>query len=191
MQRLDEKKRRQITRAALRLFAHRPFHEVRLDDVAAAAKVGKGTVYLYCKSKEDMYRSLIQDGFRQLVQGLTERLADERHEPWKALELLVGDMSSFAVSHPDLYQMMRSVPLATLRTNNRGQLTTLIERIIRRGMRAGVMCDRHPELTATFIPSMVRAAMLFGPKDLTADMLAGQILHLLRRALTKGIARCR
>ena len=66
MQRPNDKKRRKITDTAARLFATRPFHKVRLDDVAAAAHVGKGTLYVYFKSKDDLYRSLVFDGLIML-----------------------------------------------------------------------------------------------------------------------------
>jgi AcrR family transcriptional regulator len=46
MQVPNEQKRRHITSAAARMFAARPFHKVRLDDIAAAAGVGKGTLYV-------------------------------------------------------------------------------------------------------------------------------------------------
>ena len=57
MQRPDEQKRQLIIDTAARFFATQPFHKVRLDDVAAAAQVGKGTLYIYFKSKEDLYVS--------------------------------------------------------------------------------------------------------------------------------------
>lgn len=191
MQRLDERKRQFITDAAVRLFAQKPFHEVKLDDVAAAAGVGKGTVYLYFKSKEDLYISLIHDGFAQLVDGLKDQVGGEDPPPWEALERVVGELSRFAARHPDLYELMRSVPLNKIRTNKRKELTDLIEAIIRRGIRAGVMADPHPALTATFMPAMVRAAMLFGPKGISAESLAGQIITLLSRGLCRKEARCR
>ncbi len=191
MQRLDENKRRTIKDAAVRLFAQRPFHEVKLDEVAAAARVGKGTLYLYFKNKHDLYVSLIQDGFASLVDRLNEQLGAETLPPWEALERVIGELSRFAVSHPDLYELMRSVPLHKLRVDKRRQLTALIETTIRRGAKAGVMCDPRPELTATFIPAMVRAAMLFGPKNISADALADQILRLLRHGLGGKEARCR
>ena len=196
MQRLDENKRRDITDAAVRLFAQRPFHEVKLDDVAAAARVGKGTLYLYFKNKHDLYVSLIQDGFVRLVDGLREQLAGDnghakRVEPWQALERVVGELARFATSHPDLYELMRSVPLSKLRVDKRRQLADLIEQTIRRGTRAGVMCDANPALTATFIPAMVRAAMLFGPKNVGAEELAAHILRLLGKGLCRKEARCK
>ena len=195
MQRLDENKRRHITKAAVRLFAQRPFHEVKLDDVAAAARVGKGTLYLYFKNKHDLYVSLIQDGFARLVDGLREQLDDahngRRVDPWRALARVVGELARFATSHPDLYELMRSVPLNKLRVDKRRQLTDLIEQTIRRGTRAGLMSDPHPALTATFIPAMVRAAMLFGPKNVSADELSGHIMRLLEKGLNRKEAKCK
>ena len=194
MQRLDENKRRQITEAAVRLFAQRPFHEVKLDDVAAAARVGKGTLYLYFKNKHDLYVTLIQDGFDRLVDGLREQLNgsdDRRIDPWEALGRIVGELARFATSQPDLYELMRSVPLTRPRMEKRRQLTELIEQTIRRGTRAGVMCDPHPALTATFIPAMVRAAMLFGPRNVSAEELSGHILRLLANGLARKEGRCR
>lgn len=191
MQRLDEKKRRLITEAAVRLFASRPFHQVKLDDVAAAAKVGKGTVYLYFKSKEDMYLSLVLGPFSELVDGLTRRLDDSGIDPWRALQEIVAALSEFAVANPKVYEITRAVPLSRMPFGKRRELTALVERAIRRGVRAGVMCDANPELTATFVPAMVRSAILFGPKDLSSKRLGEQIIRLLRSGIGKGGKRCR
>ena len=70
MQVLDQQKREKILRAAGSLFAARPFHKVRLSDVAAEAAVGKGTVYTYFDSKEELYVAVVYLGFEQLVDRL-------------------------------------------------------------------------------------------------------------------------
>src|SRR4051812_13319197 len=57
MQRPDEKKRAQIVATAARLFATRPYHKVRLEDIATDARIGKGTLYIYFDNKEDLYFS--------------------------------------------------------------------------------------------------------------------------------------
>ena len=77
MQVPNEQKRRHITSAAARMFAARPFHKVRLDDIAAAAGVGKGTLYVYFDSKEDLYFTLTYEGFAQLVDRLNAQLEGE------------------------------------------------------------------------------------------------------------------
>ena len=50
----DPEKRRRILEAAIRTFGQRGFHEARVAEIAAAAKVAEGTVYLYFRNKEDL-----------------------------------------------------------------------------------------------------------------------------------------
>ena len=49
-----------ILSAAHRVFAEKGFHEATIDEVAKAAKVAKGTVYLYYRSKHDLYWAALQ-----------------------------------------------------------------------------------------------------------------------------------
>lgn len=182
MQRPNDKKRRKITDTAARLFASRPFHKVRLDDVAAAAQVGKGTLYVYFRSKEDLYASLLYDGFADLVQRVQER-ATECPDPDDALEQIVRELVGYAFDRPFIFELMRFVdPTRTERrlSRKRKELAALVEEVLRRGNRADCWSDPHPELTAVFLPGLVRSAMLYGPKDLEEQMLVKHILKLMR-----------
>src|SRR5580658_9843378 len=71
----DENKRKIIIETAVRLFSEQPFNKVRLDDVAEAAGVGKGTVYIYFKNKEELYYSLIYEGLAETVERIREYVA--------------------------------------------------------------------------------------------------------------------
>jgi AcrR family transcriptional regulator len=50
----------EIIEAALRLFADRGYAATKLEDVAAAAGIGKGTIYLYFPTKEDLFRAVVR-----------------------------------------------------------------------------------------------------------------------------------
>src|ERR1700744_4958639 len=50
----------EIVEAALRLFADRGFAATKLEDVAAAAGISKGTIYLYFPTKEDLFRAVVR-----------------------------------------------------------------------------------------------------------------------------------
>jgi AcrR family transcriptional regulator len=191
MQRPNDKKRRKITDTAARLFATRPFHKVRLDDVAAAAHVGKGTLYVYFKSKDDLYRSLVFDGLSRLVDQLNDETGGEV-PPGTALEAIVRGLVRFAFDHPYLFELGRVVgPLrgANRLGGKRRQLVALIERTLRRGVEQRIWDDPRAELTAVFIPGFVRSAMLYGPAGLDEASLTRQILRLLREGLGCGGAR--
>lgn len=188
MQRPDEAKRRAIVDAAAELFAARPYHEVRLDDVAEAARVGKGTLYVYFKSKEDLYESLILEGFDQLMQRISARVSQEHEGAWETLSLVVRELVAWGKRFPHFFQLMRpgqqGANAPALR-QKRQELAKLIEQIIRRGVRRGELDDPRPDLTAQFIPSCVRGAMRFGPADVGQEALVNHVLRVLGRGIQR------
>lgn len=92
MRTADPAKVRRIIDAAIQLFAERPFHEVRMEDIAARAKVAKGTLYLHYKDKEDLFLGIMNDGLQSLVERLEESLSEEMPPEEK---LLVMNRESF------------------------------------------------------------------------------------------------
>src|SRR5947207_3201710 len=113
MQKPDEKKRQLIAATAARLFATRPFHKVKLDDVAAEAGVGKGTLYIYFKSKDELYLWLIYDAFARLVEQLETQLGHGELSAGQTLRRIIAALVSFGFDNPQLFEM----------TRNAGQIT--------------------------------------------------------------------
>jgi len=50
----------EIVAAALDVFAEKGFAAARLDDIAAAAGVSKGALYLYFETKQDLFRAVVR-----------------------------------------------------------------------------------------------------------------------------------
>src|SRR5881394_1582524 len=63
-----------ILEAARKVFAKRGFSDATVDDIAAAAGVAKGTVYLYYNSKRDLYFAALKFGIEQMYSALAEEL---------------------------------------------------------------------------------------------------------------------
>lgn len=62
MQRKKTDRRLAVLEAATVLFSEKSFHDVKLDEVAVAADVGKGTIYTYFRSKEELFvQCLVHD----------------------------------------------------------------------------------------------------------------------------------
>jgi AcrR family transcriptional regulator len=57
----------EILAAAHLVFAKKGFHEATIDEVAKAANVAKGTVYLYYRSKHDLYWAALEVGIRDML----------------------------------------------------------------------------------------------------------------------------
>ncbi len=67
-------KRDLILAAAQHIFSKKGFHQATVEEVAEAAGVGKGTVYLYFPSKKEILVALIEERLRDLAQALDARV---------------------------------------------------------------------------------------------------------------------
>ncbi len=64
-------RRKAILDAALEVFAEQGFAAARLDDVAARAGVAKGTIYLVCKDKQDLFEQVVLGAVRPVFELFT------------------------------------------------------------------------------------------------------------------------
>ena len=74
-QRRSEDRPREICNAALEVFAEKGFAAAKLDEIARLAGVSKGTLYLYFKDKEDLFRAVVRDAIAPNLDALTATIA--------------------------------------------------------------------------------------------------------------------
>jgi TetR/AcrR family transcriptional regulator, fatty acid metabolism regulator protein len=61
----------EILDAARKIFAKKGFADATMDEIAAACGLAKGTLYLYFKSKRDVYLRTLQHGSTELLKRVT------------------------------------------------------------------------------------------------------------------------
>ena len=74
-QRRAEDRPKEICAAALEVFAEKGFAAARLDEIARRAGVSKGTLYLYFKDKEDLFRAVVRETVAPNIEAVREGLA--------------------------------------------------------------------------------------------------------------------
>lgn len=84
-----ERNRRRIVDAARELFASRGI-DITLDDVAAHAKVGVGTVYRRFSCKEELIDGVFEQRLEDMLENAERAL--EAEDPWDGLVQFLGDM---------------------------------------------------------------------------------------------------
>jgi AcrR family transcriptional regulator len=84
---LTEFRTTEILEAARRIFAKRVFHDATVDDIAAAAGLAKGTVYLYYRSKQEIYLAALKLGVARMSALMLEQVntASTTQEKLRAL----------------------------------------------------------------------------------------------------------
>lgn len=71
-----QEKRERIIEAAVRVFAQKGFYTANVKDVARAAGVADGTIYLYFKNKDDLLISLFEHKMKNILLRFEEELKD-------------------------------------------------------------------------------------------------------------------
>lgn len=118
--RRKEDRPQEITEAALAAFAEKGYAATRVDEVAKRAGVSKGLLYLYFKTKEDLFKAVIRSFVVPRIDELTAIIdsSDLTSEeflrgpflefvktlPGSPISILVRLMISEGPKHPDLLQ---------------------------------------------------------------------------------------
>jgi AcrR family transcriptional regulator len=106
-----ENRRSAILKAARKLFFDRGFKAVTVDNIAAKAEVSKGSVYLYFKSKEEIYTQiLINDNIAAFEDSKNKFSAKEA----PAAELLLGfadNYINYFLNETELFRILMAFML--------------------------------------------------------------------------------
>src|SRR5512137_3060066 len=98
-----QERRRAILDAALQLFQEMSFEAIGINEVAKRAGVAKGTVYLYFKTKEELFLALQSEAFESWFDEMDARLTEMQaaHEAC-AVDRFVGLVGRSTQDRPAL-----------------------------------------------------------------------------------------
>ena len=170
-------KRDLILRAAIDVFAERGFFTAQVADVARAAGVAAGTVYLYFKSKDDLLVSIFERSMREGL-ALSRAAVADLDDPRERLRRL---------AHGHLARLGRDRNLAIVFQVELRQSTKFMERfsatLLRDYLgliRAAIADGQREGIFRADIKATVAAKMLFGALD---EMATNWILSSRRYSL--------
>jgi TetR/AcrR family transcriptional regulator, fatty acid metabolism regulator protein len=139
---LSSDKRTRILNAAVSVFADRGFFQSRVSDVADAAGVAGGTIYLYFKSKDDLLISLFEDRMDSIISHVNDALSSVDTASAR-LKIFVQKHLMMVEQHPELAEVL----IVELRQSAKfmreytpikfAEYLDIIEQIVRDGVSAG------------------------------------------------------
>jgi AcrR family transcriptional regulator len=166
-------KRNEIMEAAEKLFSNRRFHEVTLDEIAQEAKVGKGTIYRFFSSKDDLFFQTATSGFDDLCEVVEKSVCREKDFAGQLLAAC-EEITSFFYRRRQLFRLMQMEEgrviwsqgsLWDLWMSHREKLVKSLAGILDRGK--GENRVRHD------VPTIVLADFLLGMLRTRTRYLAG------------------
>lgn len=195
--RRKEERPQQIIRAALAAFAEKGFDATRVTDVARRAGVSKGLLYLYFRTKEELFKAVIKSVVLPRLEALSANVARTdltateflrgpylefaREVPRSPARVLVRLMIAEGPKHPDL--------TAWYWENVVAKGLAILRRIVRRGVEAGEFrrstIEDYPQmLVAPVVFSVVWTSVFSPHHTLDTDHYIESHLELLLDAIS-------
>jgi AcrR family transcriptional regulator len=182
-QRRKEDRPQEITEAAFRVFAEKGYASARVDDVATRAGISKGLLYLYFKTKEELFKAVIKSVVIRRVDALllavdeTELSSAEfirgpllefmKRVPGSPIAIVIRLLISEGQRHPDLVDYYWD----NVVSKGLAAISGFVERGVQRG--------EFRETAVTNLPQLILAPMmlstiwriLFAKRTLDTDKL--------------------
>ena len=157
-----EKKRSEIAQKAIEILAKRGFRSTTIQDIADAAGLGKGTIYHYFKTKEEILWAVSEQMFRETERSLGAALF-RINEPMDKLVALIEEALHITEDLEHLFIIYSELWLMTVRGEPTGDFVTVLRRL-QNGMK-------------NLVAAMIREGKKqgFWPGDIDADALAGYL----------------
>jgi AcrR family transcriptional regulator len=166
-----------IISCAAEIFSEREFHEVLTDDIAQRLGIGKGTIYRYFGSKEELYLAAIGEDLNGLHAAVTTVLQQDAPLA-TTIEAVVRTMVTYFWRRRDFFVLMhRLEPKLKAREradwrHRRDDVVGMIRRVIERAAARGEIGRVNARLAVEVLFGMIRSVCVYRadsdrPEDLT------------------------
>ncbi len=158
-----EAKKQEILKAAMRVFAQNGVVKTKMADIADAAGIGKGTIYEYFRSKEDIFA----EAYTHIFQGTEEKIGavlQSNQAPEEKLKaLMTVTVESFFSDGGEFAGIMMSFWSEGIRNKNEriieiinleeiySEYRGMISEILQEGMEKGIFRKMDTFMTASVL----------------------------------------
>ena len=185
-------KRERILRAAVDVFAQSGYFNAKVSEIAKAAGVADGTIYLYFDGKEDLLITIFREHTRSYLQSLETQLATVsrpedrirtaiRHH----LETLGRDRALAVVSQVELRHSLKFMSLFS--QQEVADYLNMLRKIVEHGQAEGVFRRTlHPQLVAKAVFGVLDemvTSWILSEKDYALSDQAEQVSDLILTGL--------
>jgi AcrR family transcriptional regulator len=142
-----------ILDCASAVFHQKGFADATIEDIAARAEISKGTIYLYFKSKADLYFSITRPALENLSKRLKRITKKESDAPEVRIRKLMHAVYAFYTDDGDAYHLItrykadeyqhlfpkeRFEIFGRMMRSNLAQMEIVIDEGIRKGLLKGI-----------------------------------------------------
>ena len=98
-------KKNEILDAAIEIIANKGYQNTTLDEIAEKSEFGKGTLYNYFNSKEDIYKEIIERITKDYINNL-KQIEQKAHSFKEFIFLLIQSLFDFAINNRSMFLIL-------------------------------------------------------------------------------------
>lgn len=176
-------------KAAHLAFAQHGYHEASIADITELADVGVGTFYLHFRDKDEIFTTLIDEGFREMREQIAATVAE--NPQGRTLEAVIRAIFRHAYTRRDLFQIAwtarHSGPVRSYRPQE--ELLTCLTQILETFEDEDILSAYHMPLLARFMTGIITQGIYwwFETDEPDPDEMTEQALSVLRHGLPEQI----
>jgi len=189
--RRKEERPQEITEAAFAAFAEKGYAATRVEEVAKRAGVSKGLLYLYFKTKEELFKAVVRSIVMPRIDALEVELDRSqltaeafirgpvldfmKRVPGSPVSVVIRLMISEAPKHPDLVEFYWD----NVASRGLGALQRLIEHGVENGEFRRSAVNDLPQLLLAPVMMSVVWGLVFANRSLDTDKLIETNLDMI------------
>ncbi len=180
-----------ILGAATRLFGAHRFHEVRMEDIAAEAEVGKGTLYRYFADKEELYRAMLGRSSDRFVRRMEDIAAGDGAARERLVALVAAVLEEFD-AEPHLLDLIQRAEVMAASgeafpwQEPRERMPQMVRDLFAEAAAEGAFRVRDQETTLWILLGGIRAIIRFGQLPRPDDLARRIVDNFLEGAACRG-----
>jgi len=184
-------KRTRILMAALKVFSRKGFHQVKVEEIAQEAEIGKGTIYDYFESKEDIYHQIFRLSSERYT-SIFQEMQAQGTDLWDKIRLLSLKHIEFFQTHKDMATFVfdgQGRPLESLNEwlmEQKGQRQELVREILVRAMEDGEIRSVDPDMASRMVMGLIFSVfggMIFMEGTVPDRETVDKMLDILKKGL--------
>lgn len=154
-------KQNKIIKAATKIFARKGFHQAKMDEIALAAKVAKGTLYYNYASKSKLFAATVTAGMQEIMDNISREL--ESDLPFiEHFRLLLSNTIRIYLKNSEVIRIYVNELSSGIDAQALAEIKKVRRRFIRfitdslqTGQEKGYLKPLHRQISATVLVGMV------------------------------------
>ena len=160
----------QILEAGEKLFAKKGFYPTTMEEVAGAAGLAKGTIYLHFNDKRDLFFSIIEKKLDILLEKIEKEMRKDEF-PSQRIKLAIGIHLKFLEENRDFFKIMQALPESLKQEMERklkgrviekqSRYVEILDQLIRKGIRNQEIKSLDSRKLAVILVGMMHSLTIY------------------------------